>query len=79
MSAVLNEIIDLLVGGIAGVAEGIGGGLTNLVSEIFLNTTENGDVTGLSIFGGVIVIFAGVSLAIGLSKMVVNWVTSLGN
>ena len=77
MSAVLTEIIELLVAGISGIATGIGSGLSNLVSNIFLST--EGDVTKLSTFGGVIVIFAGVSLAIGLSRFVTNWVTSLGN
>ncbi len=77
MSAVLTEIISLLVAGISGIASGIGEGLTTLVSNIFL-TTSDGGVTGLSTFGGVIVVFAGVSLAIGLSRWVVNWVTSLG-
>lgn len=80
MAAVLNEIISLLVGGITGIATGIGTGLSSLVQNIFLagTGTEN-DPYKLSIFGGVIIIFAGVALAIGLSKMVVNWVTSLGN
>lgn len=78
MSAVLTEIISLLVGGITGIATGIGGGLANLVSSIFLTTSEGGEITGMSMFGGVIVVFAGVSLAIGLSRWVVNWVTSFG-
>lgn len=80
MAAVLTEIINLLVGGISGIATGIGAGLSNLVQQIFLagTGTEN-DPYKLSVFGGVIVIFAGVALAIGLSKMIVNWVTSLGN
>lgn len=78
MTAVLQEIISLLVAGITGIASGIGTGLTKLVEAIFLTTSESG-VTGLSTFGGVIVVFAGVSLAIGLSKWVVNWVTSLGS
>ena len=77
MSAVLTEIIELLVAGISGIATGIGSGLSNLVSSIFLNT--EGSTTKLSTFGGVIVIFAGVSLAIGLSRFVTNWVTTLGN
>ena len=76
MSEVLTEIIELLVAGISGIASGIGSGLTTLVSNIFLDTT--GDTTKLSVFGGVIIVFAGVSLAIGLSRWVVNWVTSLG-
>lgn len=76
MSEVLTEIINLLVAGISGIASGIGSGLTSLVGNIFLDTT--GETTKLSVFGGVIVVFAGVSLAIGLSRWVVNWVTSLG-
>lgn len=76
MTEVLSEIIELLVAGISGIASGIGSGLTALVQNIFLDTT--GDTTKLSVFGGVIIVFAGVSLAIGLSRWVVNWVTSLG-
>ena len=79
MSAVLNEIMELLVAGITGIAGGIGQGLSDLTTKIFLTVNENGEVEGLSIFGGVIVVFAGISLSIGLSKMVVKWVTSLGN
>ena len=77
MEAVLTEIIALLVGGITGIATGIGQGLSNLVTSIFLQ--GEGDTMALSVFGGVIVVFAGVSLAIGLSRWVTNWVTSLGN
>ncbi len=79
MSAVLNEIITLLVAGISGIATGIGSGLSELVQTIFLEMGTGGEVEGLSVFGGVIIIFAGVSLAIGLSRMVVAWVQSLGN
>lgn len=78
MEAVLNEVIDLLTGGISGMASGIGGGLGNLVESIFLKVGTDGSVEGLSVFGGVIVVFAGVGLAIGLSKLVVHWITSLG-
>lgn len=78
MSAILTEIMALLVSGITGLASGIGAGLTELVQAIFLKMGENGTVEGLSIFGGLIVVFAGISLAVGLSKWVVNWVTSLG-
>lgn len=76
MGAIVTEIVGILTQGIAGIAEGIGGGLATLVQNIFLDTTADGNK--LSLFGGVIVVFAGVSLAIGLSKWVVNWVTSLG-
>lgn len=77
MTQVLSEIISILVGGITGMATGLGEGLTALVTSIFLDST--GDTIKLSVFGGVIIVFAGISLAIGLSRWVVNWVTSLGN
>lgn len=80
MSAVLTEIITLLVSGITGIATGIGGGLQALVENIFLTGSgTSSDPYALSTFGGVIIIFAGIALAIGLSKLIVNWVTSLGN
>lgn len=80
MATVLQEIISLLVSGISGIATGIGEGLGQLVRAIFL-TGEGTSASpyALSVFGGVTIIFAGVSLAIGLSRLVVNWVTSLGN
>ena len=77
MSALLQEIISLLVSGITGLASGIGSGLSSLVQSIFLEQGTEGAMQ-LSTFGGLIVVFAGVSLAIGLSRWVVNWVTSLG-
>lgn len=74
MTELLTEIITLLVGGITQVASGIGGGLQTLVSSIFL-TTEG----GLSDFGGLIIVFGAISLALGLCYFVVNWLTSWGN
>lgn len=77
MTELLTEIISILVSGITGIASGIGQGLSELVQTIFLETSTEGAMQ-LSTFGGLIVVFAGVSLAIGLSRWVVNWVTSLG-
>lgn len=76
MTALLSEIISLLVGGLTEMATGFGKGLNDLVTNIFIDST--GDSTTLSVFGGVIVIFAAISLAIGLSRWVVNFVGSLG-
>lgn len=78
MTTILQEIIALLVAGITGLASGIGAGLSELVQSIFLKVGESGSIEGLSTFGGLIIVFAGVSLAIGLSRWVLNWVTSLG-
>lgn len=76
MSTVVTEIITTLTSGIAGIATGIGTGLSTLVKSIFLDSTA--ETTKLSTFGGLVVVFAGISLAVGLSRWVVNWVTSLG-
>ena len=73
---ILTEIIGILVGGITGVAEGIGGGLQSLATSIFLEGT--GETQTLSVMGTLIVVFAGISLALGLSRWVLNFVTSLG-
>ena len=72
----LKDIISILVGG-----QGIGTALSKLVQSIFLVTTGEGAsaTTGLSMFGVLIIIFASVSLAVGLSRWAVNFITSLGN
>lgn len=75
MTTVLTEIVSLLTSGITSMATAIGAGLQELVEAIFLNTEGN----GLSVFGGVIIVFAGIALAIGLCRWVTNWLSSLGN
>jgi hypothetical protein len=69
---VLGEMLELLTGGITGMATGIGAGLNSLFTNIFLADGA------LSAFGGGILAFGGVALAIGLSKFVVNWLTGFG-
>ena len=79
MAAVLQEIVTLLVSGITGIASGIGQGVSTLVQDIFL-TGEGTQASpyALSVFGGVVICFAGISLAIGLCRWVMSFVTSLG-
>lgn len=61
MSSILTEIITLLTGGITGVATGVGAGLSTLATSIFMQGEGNSQT--LSVFGSLIVIFAGISLA----------------
>ena len=75
MTEILKQIIEILVSGITGIASGIGSGLTTLAQSIFIGT-EPGTLT---VFGGLVVVFAGISLAIGLCRWVVDWITSLGS
>lgn len=74
MTAILQEIISILVAGISGIATGVGQGLTTLAQALFLGPEPG----SLSVFGGLVVVFAGISLAIGLCRWVVDWITSLG-
>lgn len=73
---ILSEIIQILVGGITGIAQGIGAGLSTLATSIFL--TGTGDSQTLSTFGTLVVVFAGIGLAIGLCRLVVRWISTLG-
>lgn len=75
---ILTQIIQILVGGLSEMATGLGQGLNDFVSNLFVQTSTEG-VQTLTVFGTVVIVFAGVGLAIGLSRWVVNFITSLGS
>lgn len=79
MTTVMQEIISILISAITQLGQGIGTGLTALTKAIFLQTSEAGAVTGLSVFGQIVLIFAALSLAFGLVRWVLSFVTSLGS
>lgn len=54
---VLNEFIEVLVGGITGMGEGLGDGVNTYVSSLFFELDGSGNIIGLSIFGGTSAIF----------------------
>lgn len=70
----IKEIVGNLTGALTDFAKGFGSGLVSMVNSIFM--TADGK---LNTFGVLITIFAGVSLAFGLSRWVLNWVGSLGS
>lgn len=76
MVAVLTEFVNILVGGITAVGTGIANGIANMASALFLDTS--GATPVLSTFGGILGIFCGISLAVGITTRVYLWVTSLG-
>ena len=78
MGNILSEIITLLVSGITDFAAGLGEGISALAQSIFLEVGVNGATT-LSTFGGLIVVFAAISLTIGLSRLIFRWVSSFGH
>lgn len=79
MATVLQEFVSILVSGIESLATGIASGIVAMAKALFLEVSEQGAVTGLSVFGGIVAIFAGLALAISITTRVYTWVTSLGN
>lgn len=78
MVDVLQSFVEILVGAISSLAEGIATGVVTMAKALFLEYNE-GTLVGLSVFGGIIAIFAGIALAVGITTKVYTWVTSLGN
>lgn len=80
MQNALSEFVGILVGGIQSLASGIAQGVSAMAQELFLATDSTTHaVTGLSVFGGIVAIFAGLALAVGITTKVYTWITSLGN
>ena len=79
LTQALNDFVGLLVGAISDVATGVAGGVADMAKALFLETDSTTHaVTGLSVFGGIIALFAGIALAIGITTRVYLWITSLG-
>lgn len=76
MVAIVGEIVDILVAGIVDLGEGIGTGINSAVTSLFITTSEG--VSSLSVAGGIIVVFAAISLAVGLTTFITKWLFSLG-
>lgn len=77
---IVTQIIQILVSGLSEMAAGIGSGLNDLAQSIFLVQKGTGETTTLALsqFGQLIIAFGAVALAVGLSRFVVNWLTSFG-
>jgi len=75
----LSQFVDILVGGIVDLAEGIATGVSTMAQALFLEVDATTHaVSGLSTFGGIVAIFAGLALAVGITTRVYLWITSLG-
>lgn len=74
---IVTEIVEILVSGLTTLGTGIGSGVANFASALaFTGTGEN---QTLSVYFILVIVFAGVSLAIGLTTLIFNWLSSLGN
>ncbi len=76
-SEIVSQIVEILTSGIVSLGKSIGSGISEAVKAMAFTT--NGDTQQLSVYFILVLVFAGVALAIGLTRMVYQWLTSLGN
>lgn len=62
---IVQEVVTILVSGLKEMATGIGEGVSELAKALFFTTTGTGAeaTSELSIFGTLIIVFAGIALA----------------
>lgn len=80
MSNVLTEIVNLLTSGLASYGQGVGQSLSSTVEAMFIaETTVEGVTTQhLSTFGGIVVVFCALGLAVSLCVVLFRFLTSFG-
>lgn len=69
MQAVFTAIIDALKAGF-GIASDFGKMVQDTFTSVFLQTSEQGAITGLSAFGAVALALVGISIVTGLGMMI---------
>lgn len=77
MTNVLQDIIEILMSGLEEVGSGIASALTSTMSNFFVETVDGAQQ--LSTAGGIVIVFVGLSLALSLSYLAINYIFSLGN
>lgn len=75
-TAIVTEIVNILVAGITQLGTGIGAGISNFAQALAF--TGTGESQTLSVYFVLVIVFAGVSLAIGLTRLIFMWLESLG-
>lgn len=73
----VTEIVKIIVSGITEMGKGIGAGISGAV-EAMAFTAGTGDTKTLSVWFIVVLAFAGISLAVGLTRLVYTFLTTLG-
>ena len=76
----VQEIVAIMTSGIVGLGQGIGQGISSIVTNLVYVTTGTGAdaVTTLSPFAILVIAFCGILLAVGLTRLVYRLFTSFG-
>lgn len=75
-SEIVAQIVEILTSGITSFAKAIGSGIADCASAFAF--TGTGESQTLSVFMVLVLVFAGISLCMGLTRLVFNWLSSLG-
>lgn len=70
---VVNEIVDILAGGLTSLGSSIGVGVATFAHSLAFTDGH------LSVYFVLVIAFAGVALAVGLTTLIFRWLTNLGN
>ena len=76
-TAIVEQIVSILVAGITQLGSGIGAGVSNFVTALAF--TGTGSDQTLSIYFVMVCVFGGIALAVGLTTKIFNWLSNLGN
>lgn len=76
---IVQEMVEILVAGITQLGAGIGAGVNDFVQALALTTTGEGSsaTTTMSVFLVFTLVFCAISLAIGLTRHIFGWLSSL--
>lgn len=79
-TAIVTQIVQILVSGITGLGQGIGQGISSFVQALAFTTTGEGSsaTTTMSVYFVLLCVFAAIALAVGLTRLIFNWLSSLG-
>lgn len=75
---ILTQIIQILTGGLVSFGTGLGSGIQAIVQALFVDVDTGTGAQTLTLFGTLIVVFAAISLCVGITRKLFAWVTSLG-
>ena len=76
---VLQDIVEILIGGIKDFGSGLASGMNSFIKSLFLDYGTDGTTyAGLSTFGVIVIVFMGIALATGITRWVVNFVRNRG-
>lgn len=81
VSEIVQQIAGGLVSGLTTFGQGLGHGISDIVTAMMFQTTGTGEsaVTTLSPFFIGVIAFGAVALAVGLTTLIFSWLSSLGH